>query len=204
LHTEGPVTIDRVRQASARAQRANLAQLAILVAGGLSILALVFYFFAPRGGQEPVAEKVKPEFPNQVSATRAEISGVDKDHLPFTIKAVKSTQDKQRADIVHLETVDSTFARPAGKLYAVTSSRARYNDKTKQLELQGEVMISDQAHMVATMDSAEVDTAARSFKSRSPVFVKLENGTVTADQLISNNDGDRLLFRGRVKARYTK
>ncbi len=202
MRIDGQAAAYRLERARTRSRFAGLLQKSIVAVVALVIVGSGLWVLAPNRADQPVVQKQQPEFPTQVAATGAEITGVDRDTLPFTIKASKSVQDKKLADVVHLEVVDSTFARPAGKIYAVTSDRATYNDKTRFLSLQGQVRITDQARMVATMDGAEVDTNTRSFISTTPVFVQLENGTVTADQLVSKNDGERLVFKGRVKAIY--
>jgi LPS export ABC transporter protein LptC len=171
--------------------------------GAIFGLAVVVWFFRT-GDVSPQSVAKAPENPSQSSASGTEIKGADKDQLPYTIHAQKSTQDQAKPDIVHMQTVDGQFARPAGKNYTVTSEQAHYDKVTKQLELTGSVQISDAPRMVAKMDKAHVDTVTKSLTSGSPVDVELENGHVTADALVADNNGERLLFKGRVKARFNQ
>ncbi len=193
-------TANHAFRARNRARNAGFALYAIMAVAAAAAAVVAVKALQPVA--TPGATVSPPQFPAQATATKAEISGVDKDQLPFTIKAEKGIQDKSRSEVVHLETVDSTFARPEGKAYAVTSAQAQFNQKTKRLDVSGDVTISDNTKMVARMKSAEVDTDTRSFKSTSPVEVTMENGFVTADHLVTNSNGERLLFKGRVKARY--
>jgi hypothetical protein len=54
--------------------------------------------------------------------------------------------------------------------------------------------------MTARMDKALFNTETKALESKTPVQVDLANGTIAADTLTADNDGERLLFKGRVKA----
>jgi LPS export ABC transporter protein LptC len=200
LRTEADASQVRLQRAKANADRAALASKVLMVLGTVGALAAVAYVFWPTDKQ--VAAPRAPETPTQVSSRQAQISGVDSKDLPYTINAEKSIQDEKARNIVHLETVGGVFLRAGGKTYNVTSQKALYDRDTKQLTLEGSVKISNLPRMEAIMDKAEVDTVTRSLVSKSPVAVTLENGHVTADELRADNNGERLIFKGRVKARF--
>lgn len=195
--------LDKLARAQTRARLAAFVLKSLIAIGVAGCVFAGWLVLRPGDAELPPVASA-PVNPAQSTASGPRISGADKDQLPYTINAKRSIQDETKPDIVHLETVDSTFARPAGKNYVVTSEQAHYDKVTKQLELSGSVKISDAPRMVARMDSAQVDTVKKSLTSTSPVQVELENGHVTADTLVADNNGERLLFKGRVKARFGK
>jgi lipopolysaccharide export system protein LptC len=201
LRTDAQKYEARLRRARAQAQLAGTARKLVLGLTAAVAIGFAGYLFWPRGG-EPLPEAALPETPSQAAARKTEMSGADGKQMPYTIRAEKTVEDKADRQLLHLETVDSVFARPEGKSYKVTSKTAEYDRGNKKLELNGSVNISDAPRMVAKMEKAFVDTETRSLVSGSPVEVTLENGFVTADQLTADNNGERLIFKGRVKARF--
>jgi LPS export ABC transporter protein LptC len=200
LRTETDVSQDRLLRAKAAASFAGFAYKAVLGIVGLAVIAGAAYVLMPAANKAPVPPK--PEFPDQLTSYKSEITGVDAKDLPFQINADKSVQDDEKRNLVHLETVGGIFDRAEGKKYNVSSEKALYDRDSKQLTLEGKVKITNLPRMVAEMDKAEVDTVKRSLVSKSPVQVTLENGFVTADELRADNNGERLLFKGRVKAKF--
>ena len=186
---------EKLRQRVAGRAMWIVAALASALLGGL----LVPLFLPAK--QDPNASSAEaPAHPKKVMAYQGEIKGVDKDKLPFSIKAEKGTQDSLSSDVVQLETVAGTFARNDGKNLDVVSNAGQYNTKSKVLNLDGAVVIRDNKGMTARMDKAVFDTATKSLVSQTPVDVTLTNGTIAADTLTTDNNGERMLFKGRVKA----
>ncbi len=200
MRTEPDRAQNRLLRAKSRAAVSGVVSKILLGVVAAGVVAAGVYVFLPSRNQ--IAAPAKPEFPSQVTSYESEIKGVDSKDLPYTINAEKSVQDADKRNLVHLETVGGIFQRPEGKAYDVTSQKALYDRESKQLVLEGKVKISNLPRMEALMDKAEVDTVKRSLVSKSPVEVTLENGHVTADELRADNNGERLLFRGRVKAKF--
>jgi LPS export ABC transporter protein LptC len=146
------------------------------------------------------AAAAAPSHPKQSVAYEGEISGVDKNQKPFTIKAGKGLQDRQQKNLVHLDNVAGQFKDAKGAALDVASQQGQYDSKSKVLVLDGDVVIRDENGMTARMGKAEFNTETKALESKTPVQVEMTNGTVAADALIADNDGERLLFKGRVKA----
>ncbi len=173
-----------------------------LIAGGCYFVALALL---PLFWQGPVDVSFgAPEMPGQAVSYDSDLKGIDKEQKPYRIKATRGYQDAKNKDIVHLETFNGTFKRPSGADLLVTSKTGVYDSGTKTLDLTGNVEISDGPRFAASMDKAQFDVEKRSLTSQSPVKVKTENGVIAADSLVADNNGERMLFRGNVKASFNR
>ena len=109
---------------------------------------LALTFAVELGVFEPAAPKgdgvlAPVENPNQITGGPSKISGFDKNNLPFEINAQRGVQDAKVESLVHLQTVDSVFARPNGAKLNITSKGANYETKTKDLDLVGDVVFAE-------------------------------------------------------------
>lgn len=191
------------RRAQARAGLTRwLSYVALAVAAGLGLT-----FAVELGVFEPAAPKgdgvlAPVENPNQITGGPSKISGFDKNNLPFEINAQSGVQDVKVESLVHLQTVDSVFARPNGAKLNITSKGANYETKTKDLDLVGDVVFAEGTRFVARMEKAAVNMDDQTLASQSPVSVDIIGGTITADSLTISANGERILFRGGVKANF--
>ncbi len=179
-----------------------LAWVALAVALGLSLTFLVQLGIFD-AAQPKVDLAVAPaRFPDQISGGRSRISGFDKNNLPFEINAEKGVQDKERDTLVHLSTLNSTFQRPTGAVLTMTAASASYETKMKSLELSGDVVFAEGQRFRAHMDKAAVNMNDQTLTSKSPVSVDIIGGRITADSLTISANGERILFKGGVKASF--
>ncbi len=202
---DGHATSSAASSAVRRARQAGI--LFRVVAFGLvaGLAAMALYAVLPRLWQGPIDVTLEaPEHPGQAASYGNDVKGLDKEQKPFRITASRGVQDSKNKDIVHLETFSGTFARDSGKDLQVTSQTGVYNSGIKILDLSGDVVISDGPGFLARMDKAQFDVDKRSLTSKAPVTVKTENGNIAADSLVSDNNGERMLFRGNVKASFNR
>jgi LPS export ABC transporter protein LptC len=152
-----------------------------------------------------IGEKVSrtaPEMPEQQVAQDNVVGGLDAANLPFKIKTLKGYQDKTDANLYHLQTVAGTFRRDNGKDLDVSGNQGTYQSVDKLLHLEGEVVVAEAPRFTAHMSKAVFDLKAKQLSSDAPVHVTLDNGTIQADSLLSENNGERLFFKGGVKAHF--
>jgi lipopolysaccharide export system protein LptC len=181
------------RYAGAAAAVAALGLLALFVAQ-TGVLQLT----GPRKSEPPPVV----EHPDRPSGTNAVITGHDRNHKPFEIKAAKGQQDIAVKTLVHLQDVVGSFERQAGGMMDVSSTAGRYDTATKKFELQGNVVFSEGSRMKAVMDKAEIDTADQSLQSSGPVKVDMQGASISANGLSVSDNGTRILLKGGVKARF--
>jgi lipopolysaccharide export system protein LptC len=194
---------DRMFQAASR--RARLAPLFSLIAACIG-LGFVLLFVIQFGGFSVFFSTEKPvefavEKPEQITGGNARIAGFDKEQQPYEITAQKGFQDKENPDIAHLETVVGNFKKKTGEIVQITSQKAAYQAKTKQMDMQGDVKIVQVGRFTATMDKAHVDMQTKDLVSDTSVVVDMAGGTIHANGMKISNDGKTIVFLNGVKAR---
>jgi lipopolysaccharide export system protein LptC len=186
-----------------QAQRAGLAFKLIIMAVAAALLFWSVWMLLPRLWQGPVDITIRaPEMPGQAVSYESDVKGLDKEQKPYRIQASRGYQDAHDKNIVHLETFNGTFKRGSGTDLTVTSKNGVYDAKGKTLGLSGDVVIHEDGKFSAKMDKAQFDVEKRQLVSQSPVQVETENGHIAADSLTADNNGERMVFRGNVKARF--
>jgi lipopolysaccharide export system protein LptC len=187
---------------------ANLARLASWVALALAI-GFVILFLVQAGlfnalTPKPTPPVTAPPDPDKVTATDSTVNGLDKQNQPYEVTAVRGWQDVATPSLVHMETVEGKFHRPGGKTYNVTAETGAYDTKIKELDLAGNVTISEKDRFTAVMDKAHVVVDEKKLTSEVPVDVRFGSGTVKANGMQITDDGARILFLNGVKARFSQ
>lgn len=205
LHIDArPDATERLLQAATR--RARLAPVlswaALAFAAGLAIMFLVEAGFFSALRPKPQAPAPTVEMPEQIAGSFARIAGFDREKQPYEITAKKGYQDKETADLVHLEDLAGTFRRKLGDSFGLHSNTGLYYAKAKQMDLEGNVRIIEKGRFTATMAKAHVDLEKKDLVSSVPVLVETNTGTIAANGLKISNDGKNILFLNGVKARF--
>jgi len=204
IYGAAPLPASRTaRRANTRAVLTRWLSYVILAAGAGLAFTFAVELGLFRAISKPEQLKLAPvENPTLITGGPSKILGFDKNKLPFEITAQKGVQDAQVDSLVHLQDVDSNFARPDGTKLVITSITAAYESKTKALDLEGKVVFTEGARFTARMEKASVNMDDQSLSSRSPVAVDVIGGKITADSLTITSNGERIIFRGGVKARF--
>lgn len=177
----------------------------IAVAGGLAFAAIflvqagLFAYSVPKQTAAPV----KVDNPGQITSYDSTVSGVDRNNLPYELKAKRGWRDTERAELTHMETVLATFQKASGEKYNVTSKTAQFDEKRKEFDLAGDVEIVQGSRFTARMDKARVMVEDKSISSDVPVDVLFGDSTIHANGLKMTDDGANILFLNGVKARFT-
>ncbi|MCA0433849.1 MAG: LPS export ABC transporter periplasmic protein LptC [Proteobacteria bacterium] len=195
---------ERVRRAQRRSGVSKL--LAYGAAAGAVALAGVYAIqlglFDGVTGPADTAPPVPVTSPDLMTGKNATIAGTGKNNQPFEVQAKSGIQDRDQETLVHLQAVDGMFQRPNGEPLKVDAARARYDTVSKMLQLEGEVTFDEKGRFTAKMDGAEVNTETQTLVSKSPVTVNVSGGTIKADSFTVTDQGQRMLFKGGVKARF--
>lgn len=193
----------RLRRATRRAHAAR-----VVAAGAAAVgVALVGAFLYQAGFYAYVMPRIAApvphiEDPGQITSYGSTLTGSDKNGQPYEIAATRSWQDKDMAHVFHLERMQATLHRPAGKPYRMTGNTARYDSQTKLADIEGAVSIVEEGRFTARMDKAHIDMKDNSLKSDVAVKVELPQGTIAANGMQITGDGATILFLNGVKAHF--
>ncbi len=72
--------------------------------------------------------------PEQIAGAFARISGFDRENQPYVITAKRGYQDKETADLVHMEDLTGTFQRKSGQSFELFSNTGLYQCEGKRNE----------------------------------------------------------------------
>jgi len=192
----------------AAARRARLAPILSWAALAFG-LGLVIVFLVQAGLFSALRPKPKPapltvEMPEQISGAFARIAGIDRENQPYVITAKKGYQDKESADLVHMEDLTGTFQRKSSQPFELFSDTGLYHSKVKEMDLEGNVRIVEKGRFTANMTKAHVELEKKNLVSNVPVVVEMEAGTINANGLQVSNDGNNIKFLNGVKARFNQ
>jgi lipopolysaccharide export system protein LptC len=197
---------DRLLQAASR--RARLAPILSWVVTALG-LGLVAIFLLQAGLFSVLRPKPKPatptvEMPEQIVGSFSRIAGFDSEKQPYEVTAKKGYQDKEKANLVHLESLVATFRRSSGQSYEVSSNAGLFDSKAKEMDLEGQVIIMEAGRFTAVMEKAHIVMEKKNLVSNVPVVVEMSSGTIRANGMQITNGGKNILFLNGVKARFTE
>ena len=206
-HTEiQPDNTDELLLAAAR--RARLAPILSWAAMALG-LGLVIVFLAQAGlfsvlRPKPKSAPLTVEMPDQIAGAFARITGFDSENQPYVITAKKGYQDKETADLVHMEDLTGTFQRRSRQPFELFSETGLFYAKVREMDLEGNVRIVEKGRFTATMAKVHVELERKNLVSNVPVVVEMEAGTINANGLQVSNDGNNIKFLNGVKARFNQ
>jgi LPS export ABC transporter protein LptC len=156
----------------------------------------------PSAKQEE-AENTAPAAPREeITVTDSRFTGFDRRDQPFSISAKNAVQDENDASKVRLKSVEAEVKHKSGQQIAIKSNEAVYDSDSKTIDLAGDVRISSTGGFDARMSEARVDINGHRLRTEVPVKVVHRRGIIQANGMEIEDDGARILFFNRVKARF--
>lgn len=193
----------KAQRAARRARFASYLSLALFA--GAVLLGLYFiqqagFFssFVPA----PVAPPPEIKRAEQISSEVSDVAGFDKYQQPYKMSAAEGFQDKDHPNIIHLKQLVGNFRKRSGKTYDVVADVGVYDSKSKDMDLSGNVKITEPGRMTATMSKAHVGVESKDLVSDVPVEVIMDTGHINAGGMKITDDGQKILFLNGVKARF--
>ncbi|MCO5091626.1 LPS export ABC transporter periplasmic protein LptC [Bosea sp. (in: a-proteobacteria)] len=194
------------RRAAFRAARRHtrLVQLlrrAIPAAAVLLVLSLVVMpFLSPLGGRLAnvsigsvgiTGGKVRMETPK--------LSGYRKDNRPYQVTALNAFQEIRDPTQIELQTLTARIQMEREGWVTVNAKTGLFDTQKEKLRLVDDVKIRTENGHDMQMKTADVDFKSGTVVSKEPVKVSLGETTVDADTLDVKNNGELIVFAGRVK-----
>ncbi len=120
----------------------------------------------------------------------------------FEVTAARAVQDVTRQDEVRFEGPVAVLDGPQGRI-DVTAGAALYAIDGETLALSGGVDVVTARGQTARLEDARVDLATGNLVSSSPVTLEAPQGRIEALGVEIEDSGKRVLFTGRVRARFS-
>ncbi|MBI3673005.1 MAG: LPS export ABC transporter periplasmic protein LptC [Rhizobiales bacterium] len=130
------------------------------------------------------------------------VLGRDKNGQPYEIKTKRGWQDKDNSKLMYLEEVAATFRRSTGEPVTLTGRSGRYDTEAKGLDIEGDVVLSQEGRFTARMARVHIAVPEKSLTSDVAVAVTFNGGTVDANGMKITNDGNDILFLNGVRSHF--
>ncbi len=140
--------------------------------------------------------------PKLIKTGKSTINGFDSDGQPYRLTAQSTLQDADNQDIVNMKFVTGILTQNDGKQLTAKALEGRYDTVAKRLQLTNQVQLAKKGDYTAIMDKAMVFLDEKRLRSDVPVFVTFDRGTISANGMEITENGKRILFFNRVKAKF--
>ncbi|WP_269714951.1 LPS export ABC transporter periplasmic protein LptC [Caulobacter sp. NIBR2454] len=136
-----------------------------------------------------------------VRMTNPRFFGRDEKGRPFRISAKSAARDDKDINVILLEQPDVSLAMDGPSATRATARTGIYRESDRTLKLQGDVKFSDASGYRFAAQEANVDTRAGRVVGQGPVRGEGPGTQLNANGYTVEDKGDRVIFRGRVRAR---
>lgn len=136
-----------------------------------------------------------------VRMTNPRFFGRDEKGRPFRISAKSAARDDNDINVIKLEQPDVSLAMNGPSETRATARTGIYRESDRTLKLQGDVKFSDAGGYRFAAEEANVDTRAGRVVGQGPVRGEGPGTQLNANGYTVEDKGDRVIFRGRVRAR---
>lgn len=142
---------------------------------------------------------------SKVSMQNPRLTGFRKENRPYEVTASLAFQDVRKPTIVELQKMRGRLALDEAGGQAHLEAASGVFDTTKELlELRDEIRLWTQNGQEVRLKSVAVDFKGGTARSRDPVHVTFQNGTLEAASLDVGDNGRVMSFVGRVRATFDR
>ncbi len=168
----------------------------------VAALALVVIpFLAPLGGKlANVSVSSVGITGGKVRMETPKLSGYRKDNRPYQVTAVNAFQEIKNPTQIELQSLTARIQMEREGMVTVNAKTGLFDTQKEKLRLVDDVKIRTESGHDMQMRVADVDFKSGTVVSKEPVKVSLGETTVDANTLDVKNNGELIVFEGRVRA----
>jgi len=191
----------RYSAALRHSSRVRLLRRAIPVGAVVVVAAVAFVAFVEPFRTLPAGLTVGPVSMNGTKVTMElpKLSGFKKDARPYEVTARWAAQDIKNPTIIELTDIRARIALQERGMATVEAADGIYNTQSEQIRLKDDVKITSDSGYEARLSSAIVEFKAGTVTSNDPVTVRFTGGTIDAEGVDMLDNGQHVVFRGRVR-----
>ncbi len=174
---------------------------AIPLGAVVSVLMLIVTpFLAPLSGLPGVSIGAVGIVNGKVRMETPRLSGFRKDNRPYEVNAQSALQDIRNPTQVELTALTARLSMEREGWVTVGARTGFFDTQSEKLRLVDDVTVRTESGYDIAMQTANIDFKAGTVVSTKPVKVNLGAATVDADTLDVKNNGELIVFQGRVRA----
>ena len=172
----------------------------VLPVVALGFIAIVMSFSGHESRVAPVPrEKILPSSVSRNELINPKFQSEDDKSQPYTITADKAFQESSNMDLVILQQPVADVALKNGQWLAIKAKDGEFIQSTQQLHLKGDVrLFHDDGYELQT-DKVDLDAAAQTAHTTSPVSGHGPAGTIHGQGLQADGKTGVLIFTGKSK-----
>ncbi len=173
----------------------------VLPGTGLAILAvaLLWQDIVPQSITRRLLPVIGIEALRQHEMSQPKFVGTDEKNRPYQVEAKSARLASARSDTVILEQPKASVTLESGNWVAVTSRDGEFNQKTRVINLIGDVYVFHDANYTFRTERATVDTEAKRAWGDRPVVATGPKGTIESKGFRIEDKGATIIFTGKSK-----
>jgi lipopolysaccharide export system protein LptC len=188
-------------EAERRSRRVRFLRKAILISAFSVVAAMIaIAIFDPFG-----PKSVKLSFSGlsldgtTIAMAKPRLAGFRSDGQPYVLTAERAVQDVKHPTVAQLQKLVGDMGTAGGETMRLTADAGVYDSVAEQMKLSGNVRI-DNPRFEVELRSVDIDFKTGIYRTEEPVEVHMGGGTtVVADRAAAQNNGQELIFEGRVR-----
>lgn len=190
----------RYHAALRHSRRVRLLRRLIPVGAVLAVGAILFLaFFEPfRSIPEGVSVGAVKLNGTKVTMELPKLTGFKKDMRPYEVNAQWAAQDIKNPNVIELKEISARIALQDKSFANIEALNGIYDSGADKLDLKDDVRVRTDTGYDVRMKSAKIEFKAGNVTSSDPVAVRFSGGTIDANGLQMVDNGQRIVFLGRV------
>lgn len=135
----------------------------------------------------------------KIAMAKPRLAGFRSDGQPYVLTAERALQDMKHPTVAELQNLVGDMGMTGGETTRLTADAGVYDSVAQRMKMSGNVKI-DNARFEVRLRSVDIDFKTGLYRSDEPVEVHMDDGTtVVADRATAQNNGQELIFEGRVR-----
>ena len=135
----------------------------------------------------------------ELTMVNPRLQGVSAKYGSYVVTAVSATQKVKAPHLVGLKTIDARIDNRDKSWSKLTADKGKFNTKTEQLQLAGNIKVKTNSQMSARLSTARVDMKKQTITSKTPVEVTMPTGKVSGRSMFVDSGKNIVDFRGNVR-----
>ena len=127
------------------------------------------------------------------------LDGFTKDDLPYKMSAARAKQSLGGGNSIELEDIQARLPIDDSNWASINAAAGVFDKDDNTLNITSSVTLETTSGIVARLQSAKVDIAAKKLSTQDPVEIELDGTRIAAESMQATEGGKVLTFSDRVR-----